>query len=165
MANSMNKKKKVKISGILTILLCITAIGIVAALGFNIYKIKTSNTGNGDTVETEKVDNEYSNEKYSIGNNPTDINKKYFKELNEAIKGKDVKDENGNTYTGEEAIAETVVKNFICQYYTWTNKDVTMILAVCNISIHQSSLTLKHIHCITSIKIWIYIYQRMVEVL
>ena len=49
MANSMNKKKKVKISGILTILLCITAIGIVAALGFNIYKIKTSNTGNGDT--------------------------------------------------------------------------------------------------------------------
>ena len=123
MANSMNKKKKVKISGILTILLCITAIGIVAALGFNIYKIKTSNTGNGDTVETEKVDNEYSNEKYSIGNNPTDINKKYFKELNEAVKGKDVKDENGNTYTGEEAIAETVVKNFICQYYTWTNKD------------------------------------------
>ena len=50
-------------------------------------------------------------------------NKKYFKELNEAVKGKDVKDENGNTYTGEEAIAETVVKNFICQYYTWTNKD------------------------------------------
>ena len=116
MANSMNKKKKVKISGILTILLCITAIGIFVALGFNIYKIKTSNTGNGDTVETEKVDNEYSNEKYSIGNNPTDINKKYFKELNEAVKGKDVKDENGNTYTGEEAIAETVVKNFICQY-------------------------------------------------
>ena len=23
----------------------------------------------------------------------------------------------------KEAIAETVVKNFICQYYTWTNKD------------------------------------------
>ena len=164
MASSKNKKKKVKSSGVLTILLIITAIGIVAALGFNIYKIKTSNTGNGDTVETEKVDNEYSNEKYSIGNNPTDINKKYFKELNEAIKGKDVKDENGNTYTGEEAIAETVVKNFICITHGQI-KTVTMILAACSIFIVKSSLTLKLIHCITSIKIWIYIYQRMVEVL
>ena len=46
-----------------------------------------------------------------------------YSEICKAVKGKDVKDENGNTYTGEEAIAETVVKNFICQYYTWTNKD------------------------------------------
>lgn len=118
-----NAKKKVKINGILTLILLVTAVVILFAFCFNIFKVMNSSSGNGDTVETEAVDNEYSNDYYSIGNNPTDINKTYFKELNNALDGKTLKDDNGNEYSGDEAIAETVVKNFICQYYTWTNKD------------------------------------------
>ncbi len=117
------KKKKIKVNGVLSLMLIITAICIVAAFGFNIYRVMSSNTGSGDTVETDTVDNEYSNDYYSIGNNPTDINKTYFKELNKALDGETLTDDNGNSYSGDEAIAETVVKNFICQYYTWTNKD------------------------------------------
>ncbi len=122
MKNS-KKKKKIKVNGVLSLMLIITAICIAVAFGFNIFNIMSNKSGSGETVETETVDNEYSNDYYSIGNNPTDINKTYFKELNDALDGKTLTDENGNEYTGDEAIAETVVKNFICQYYTWTNKD------------------------------------------
>lgn len=118
-----SKKKKLKLNGVLTIVLAVTAVVIVCALGFNIYQVASSKGGEGDTVETGKVDNEYSNAQYSIGNNPTDINKKYFKELNSALDGKSIKNEDGTEVSGDEAIAQEVVKNFICQYYTWTNKD------------------------------------------
>lgn len=120
MAKSKNKNK---LNNILTLLLLITGIAVIGAFGYNIYNIMTTNAGAGETVQQEQVSNEYRNDQYSIGNNPTEINKKYFLELNDALDGKTVKDDNGNEYTGDEAIAETVVKNFIAQYYTWTNKD------------------------------------------
>lgn len=116
-------KKKVKLNNILTLLLLITSIAVIGAFGFNIYNIMSTNTGEGETIQQEEVSNEYRNDYYSIGNNPTEINKTYFLELNDALEGKTVTDENGNTYAGDEAIAEAVVKNFIAQYYTWTNKD------------------------------------------
>lgn len=116
-------KKKVKLNNILTLLLLITSIAVIGAFGFNIYNIMSTNTGEGETIQQEEVSNEYRNDYYSVGNNPTEINKTYFLELNDALEGKTVTDENGNTYAGDEAIAEAVVKNFIAQYYTWTNKD------------------------------------------
>lgn len=118
-----NKKKKIKVNGILSLILIVACVGIACAFGFNIYRVASSKGGEGDTVATEKVDNEYSNDQYSIGNNPTDINKKYFKELNSALEGKSIKNDDGTEVSGDEAIAQEVVKNFICQYYTWTNKD------------------------------------------
>lgn len=116
-------KKKLKSSGILTLLLLFTVIGVVIAFGINIFGIVTSSGGDGDTMATESVDNKYTNEYYSIGNNPTDVNKEYFLELNDALKGKTIEGTNGEEVSGDVAIAQSVVKNFICQYYTWTNKD------------------------------------------
>lgn len=116
-------KKRIKSSGVLTLLLVIAIVAVSAALGFNIYKVATTDSGSGDTMDTGTVDNKYSNDQYSIGNNPTDINKEYFLELNDALKDKTITGPNDTEISGSEAIAQSVVKNFICQYYTWTNKD------------------------------------------
>lgn len=119
----MSKNKKIKSNGVLTLLLLIAVIAIVVAFGINIYGIVTTSGGDGDTLAVETVDNKYTNEYYSIGNNPTDINKEYFLELNDALKDKTITGPNDTEISGSEAIAQSVVKNFICQYYTWTNKD------------------------------------------
>lgn len=116
-------KKKVKQGGVLTLLLLITVIAIIVAFAINIFGIVNSTGGDGETMATEKVDNKYTNEQYSIGNNPTEINKEYFLELNDALKGKTIEGPNEEEISGDVAIAQSVVKNFICQYYTWTNKD------------------------------------------
>lgn len=113
MANPKHRnKKKIKINGLLILILLITALITVIIFGINIFRVVSENSAEGETVETEKVQNEYQNEQYSIGNNPTEINKEYFLELNDALDSND-----------EEAIAQSVVKCFITQYYTWTNKD------------------------------------------
>ena len=52
------------------------------------------------------------NDQYTIGNNPTDVEQKYFQELTDAVN------------SGDEAkTADAVVKCFISDYFTWTNKD------------------------------------------
>lgn len=112
MTNSKKKNKKIKINGLLILILLITALVTVILFAINIFRVVSSNSAQGETVETEKVANEYQNAQYSIGNNPTEINKEYFLELNDALDSND-----------EEAIAQSVVKCFITQYYTWTNKD------------------------------------------
>lgn len=107
------QKKKIKLNNVLIVLLLITMAGITGTFCFNLYRISHTESGKGKTVEKEKVQNEYSNDSYSIGNNPTEVNKTYFKELNQALKNTD--DPGG--------IAQSVVKCFITEYYTWTNKD------------------------------------------
>lgn len=96
----------------LLIVLLIFTIVSAAALLWNLYRIKTTDTGNGNTLAADKVSSEYSNAYYTIGNNPTEIDKKYFKELNKAVEEND-----------KAAISTDLVKCFISEYYTWTNKD------------------------------------------
>ena len=106
------KKKSLNTNNFMVVLLVITAVVVCGALGFNIYSILNADTGQGTTNTVQKVSNEYSNDYYTIGNNPTDINKACFKEINAALKEEDgVK------------IAEAVAKTFVTEYYTWTNKD------------------------------------------
>lgn len=107
------QKKKIRLNHVLIVLLLITMAGITGTFCFNLYRISHTDSGKGKTVEKEKVQNEYSNDFYSIGNNPTDINKTYFRELNQALKNTD----------DSAGIAQSVVKCFIAEYYTWTNKD------------------------------------------
>ena len=106
------KKKSINTNNLMVILLVITVLVVCGALGFNIYSVLKADSGAGKTDTVQKVGNEYSNDYYTIGNNPTDINKTYFKELNSALKdGDNVK------------IAESLAKTFVTEYYTWTNKD------------------------------------------
>lgn len=102
-----------QMKSLLIVLLVFTIIS-AAALLWNLYRIKNAETGSGDTLQTSSVGSEYSNQYYSIGNNPTDIDKEYFKELNKAVEADD-----------KAAISEALVKCFISEYYTWTNKDGT----------------------------------------
>ena len=115
MENQKKKKKNThkRINNILIVFLLLTIVGTIGAFSYNLYKINHTDSGKGKTVMQEKVENEYSNDFYSIGNNPTDVNKTYFKELNTALKNTD----------DTAGIAGSVVKCFITEYYTWTNKD------------------------------------------
>lgn len=106
------KKKSLNTNNIMIVLLVITVIAVSGALGFNIYSILNAETGEGTTDVVQTVSNEYTNDYYTIGNNPTEINKTCFKEINTALKEE-------NTV----GIAEAVAKTFVTEYYTWTNKD------------------------------------------
>lgn len=110
--NKLSEKKKRKINNGLILCLILLAAATIVVFVVNIVRVSTANTGEGETIEEEKIDNEYINSQYKIGNNSTDINKTYFKELNSAL-------DSGDTV----AISQSVVKCFITEYYTWTNKD------------------------------------------
>ncbi len=112
------KKRKTKtnarIHNTLLVLLILTIIGMLGAFVWNIYKIaaKEAEAEAVKTVETEKPENEFINEYYTIGHNATDLNKEYFRELNKALDAND-----------QKAVAEAVAKCFVTEYFTWTNKD------------------------------------------
>ena len=95
------------------VLLIATAATIVL-FGFNIYKVAagSSSSGSGSTLSVATSNKNEKNDLYTIGNNPTDIEQTYFKELTAAVKDND-----------EAAMATAVVKNFVADYFTWTNKD------------------------------------------
>ena len=66
------------------------------------------------------------NDKYVIGNNPTQFQQDEFKKLTEALKGND-----------QLAISEAVVRNFIADYFTGQTEMVLMKSEVCNTSMDQ----------------------------
>ena len=66
--------------------------------------------GEKETLAVDKDRNQ--NKYYTIGNNPTDLQKEYFTELSDAVDSGDKK-----------SIAENVVKSFVADYFTWSNKD------------------------------------------
>ena len=107
------EKFRRQMRSLLIILLVFTIISAIALL-WNLYRIRNSQTGSGNTLQTSGVSSEYSNKYYSIGNHPTDIDKTYFKELNKAVEADD-----------KALISEDIVKCFVSEYYTWTNKDGT----------------------------------------
>ena len=85
---------------------------VVAVMGFNIIRISLKKSaGSGEVVEKTNTSS-MKNDKYVIGNNPTQFQQDEFKKLTEALKGDD-----------QLAISEAVVRNFIADYFTWTNKD------------------------------------------
>ena len=115
MSENKNKKKSSRrINNILLALLLITMVCTLGAFAVNIFKIAAKGAQDEavQTVETEKPENEFINEYYTIGHNATEINKEYFRELNKTLDAGDHK-----------AIAEAVTKCFVTEYYTWINKD------------------------------------------
>lgn len=107
----MVKARNKKINQGLVILTLVLTLVTSAFMIFNIVQIVLKpTTGTGQTIETET--NRLKNDFYEIGNNPTEIYQEYFKELTAALEAND-----------EQKIAESVVKCFITDYFTWTNKD------------------------------------------
>lgn len=113
MATKKRKKKSARINNMLLRILLVTVLVVIGAFGWNIYQISKSGTDTS-TKETDKVKSEYSNKYYTIENNPTSLDKKYFKELNAAVEAGD-----------KTEISSDLVKCFVTEYYTWKNKSGT----------------------------------------
>lgn len=95
------------------VLLAICLVLTVTTCGFMIYNVVNVSFKEDTTSEVLETDsNSLSNEYYTIGNNPTDLQREYFQELTDALEAGD-----------NQATAEAVVKSFIADYFTWTNKD------------------------------------------
>lgn len=102
------KKKTTKINNILLSIILVTMVVSTGMLGWNMYKIGRSET----TVDSNnKKEDKSTDAVYTIGYDPTKIDKTYFKELNQAVESDD-----------KIQISSALVKCFIAEYYTWTNK-------------------------------------------
>ena len=105
------KARNRKVNQVLVILTLVLTLATSAFMIFNIVQIVLQPSGGSNEVmqtETNRLKNDF----YEIGNNPTPIYQDYFKELTAALEAND-----------EQKIAESVVKCFITDYFTWTNKD------------------------------------------
>ena len=104
------KKNRFILAGIL-ILPFLIAIGF---FGYRIFTevnaLKSLATG---TTET-KQENIVESVGYVLRDNATDLQKDYFKQLKEAIEGEEKAD--------DVTIAGLVAKNYVADFYTWTNK-------------------------------------------
>ncbi len=89
------------LSGIIVVLFVINMMTILGKGG----------SGSGTTVGVDR-NSSMKNDLYIIGNNPTELSIDYFKDLTSSLKGDDPTE-----------IAANVVRCFISDYYTWTNKD------------------------------------------
>lgn len=108
----MAKKKNNKVNSYLLLVILGASIVITLLFGFNIVSVALKKGGgSGSTVEVDSGSS-MKNDLYTIGNNPTNVNKEAFKELTAALKEND-----------PEKISAAVVKCFISEYFTWTNKD------------------------------------------
>ncbi len=87
-------------------------IAVLAGYIWNIVRIsRIPSTAETDTLEID-TSNALHNDQYTIGNNPTDVQKGYFEGLTDALAAGD-----------EAVICEQVVYSFVSDYFTWTNKD------------------------------------------
>lgn len=68
----------------------------------------------GSTAVEAKPENVIEEMDYILRDNPTDLQKEYFKELKDAIEGEERAD--------DTTIAGLVAKNYVVDFYTWTNK-------------------------------------------
>lgn len=106
------RRKARKISNLVMVVMCILSLLMVGLFAFNMINIGTKEApAAGETLALD-THNVMKNDLYEIGNNPTDYQRQLFEELTQSIND------------GEElSIATNVVKNFIADFFTWTNKD------------------------------------------
>lgn len=119
------RRKNAKINNTLLVVLLAVMFLTIVAFVLNTIRVQRADTGQGETIEeTEKIENEFTNEYYSIGYNATDINKQYFRELDDLVEAAIEADKGTEGAVRDNAaIASSLVKCFVTEYYTWTNKD------------------------------------------
>ena len=91
----------------------IVAIFIFARIALTETKSILALAGGGTAVEA-KPENIIESMNYILRDNPTDVQKEYFEELKDAIEGPERAD--------DATIAGLVGKNYVVDFYTWTNK-------------------------------------------
>lgn len=118
------KKRSKKTGGIfenkktryLYLLLCVLPLFIVMGVfGYIIYKDAKSllSLAKGDATIEVKDEHVIPNMNYVLRDNATDVQKEYFAELKNAIE---------NNTSSDEEVAGLLCKNFIADFYTWSNK-------------------------------------------
>lgn len=112
----MNKLFKSRRKRIRNLLLAIMPFVIlIGVFSFLAYKSLSTMVGNstGVTVTASSPKNVIESMNYSLRENATEYQKELFEELSELVKDG----------TDKEAIAGSVVKNYVADFYTWTNKN------------------------------------------
>ena len=110
-----NKKSR----GLMVALLVLPFLVIIGIFGYNTYKrVKdVLNTVTGETVIRDE--NKIVGYDYILRDNATEYQKAIFLELKNALEGVV---EEGTTALDDAAIAGLVCKNYVADFYTWTNK-------------------------------------------
>ncbi len=107
------RNRKIKQYLILTMLVTLVVVVILSVINL-VRVVRTSSSNSGGTTTSLSTDTQktMSNDLYEIGNNPTNAQKTYFKNLTEAVQ------------SGSDAeVIQSVVECFVADYFTWTNKD------------------------------------------
>ncbi len=106
-------KKKRYLFMFLFMLPFIIAIAIFGTIAFRELKTIMAMASNSTPAET-KPENVIESMEYILRDNPTDVQKEYFKQLKEAIEGEEPAD--------EATVVSLVAQNYVTDFYTWTNK-------------------------------------------
>ncbi len=110
MSNIKNKRQANKV-----MMMAILALSLVVSIAFvvNIVLVLTKkNVAKESTVDTTVEKNSLKNDLYTIGNNPTDINREEFQKLTNELKEED-----------KLKAADALARCFVTEFFTWTNKD------------------------------------------
>ncbi|MBR5342008.1 MAG: hypothetical protein IK151_08815 [Erysipelotrichaceae bacterium] len=95
---------------------------IIGIIVFSVITVKQVNSiinlAQGDTKAETKAENIIESMDYILRDNPTDLQKEYFAQLKSAIEEGVIGEETAN----DAMIAQLVAKNYIADFYTWTNK-------------------------------------------
>lgn len=112
-------KKKRYLFMLLFMLPFLIAIGI---FGFITYKeaMNILNVAKGETVI--KNENLIESMNYVLRDNATDVQKEYFKQLKSAVEEGFIEVDGEQVNADELKIVELVAKNYVADFYTWTNK-------------------------------------------
>ena len=113
-------KKKRYLLMFLMMLPFIIAIAVFSSIAYREVKA-LSELANGGKGET-KSENIVESMNYILRDNPTDLQKEYFRQLKKAVEEGLVESEEGEVPADDLAIASLVAKNYIADFYTWTNK-------------------------------------------
>lgn len=108
MLNKLFKDKKTRYRNLVIVLL--PFIILMFVFGFTAYKSVSGIIGKGGEKVT--FSNSIDSMDYHLRANATKLQKDLFSELSDTVKAGD-----------KEKIAELVVKNYVADFYTWTNKN------------------------------------------
>ena len=120
LATLMADKKKRYFIMLAMMLPFVIAIGIFGSVVYREVK-NLKDLASGGKVET-KAENIIESMNYILRDNPTDIQKEYFKQLKKAVEEGVVETEEGEVEADDVAVVGLVAKNYVVDFYTWTNK-------------------------------------------
>jgi len=114
-------KKKRYLYMFLMIIPFLVAIGIFGTVAYR-QVMSLINMAQGNAAAETKKENMVESMNYILRDNPTDIQKEYFRQLKKAVEEGVIETEEGEVPADDAKIAELVAKNYVADFYTWSNK-------------------------------------------